>query len=194
MAITLRKEGLTFQEIADRIGSDKGGAQRMVMKYLRQITVGPAKELLEKELLALNDLVEEAMKAVREYVPVVYSGVAVHTALLTPEGYPVLTHEGIPMMHPLRDYSPMLAGISSCMRILERRQKLLGIEAPTRTIQSTENVQPIEFRVIDSTADLKQMKDKLAEATVAHPANQGTVETQGDTPTLTTPDDQTQAT
>lgn len=151
--INLRKEGLTFKEIAAQVGVDRSVAVRIVGTYLRKVITEPSQELLEKELLEVQNLYDAAMEAVRKFTPVISGGAVVQIPVMDAQGNPVKDANGGQEFVPMRDFSPMLMGVNTAVRLLEKKHKLLGLDAPQRIVNST-TMEPIEFRVIDSAAQL----------------------------------------
>lgn len=171
--INLRKAGHTFREIADTLKMDKSVAVRIVGTYLRKVITEPSQELLEKELLEVQNLYDAAMKAVRTFTPVISCGAVVQIPVMDSQGNPVKDANGGQEFVPMRDFSPMLMGVNTSVRLLEKKHKLLGLDAPQRIVNST-TMEPIEFRVIDSAEQLRgeiqELKKEVGEARRAlHP-------------------------
>lgn len=97
-ALTLRKEGKTFTEIAKELGyKSKQTAHEAVKRAIREIIREPAEDVIRLDLERLD-----AMWQVNY--------------LNAQAGDPV--------------------ALASCMRIMERRAKLLGLDAPTKVAET----------------------------------------------------------
>lgn len=115
-AARLRGRGLSYRAIAAELGVDVHTAHDAVDRALRAIVQEPAEQVRKLELDRLDRLYEAAISVLeREHVTVsqgkiIYKGDA-----------------------PLLDDGPVLQAIDRLLRIQERRAKLLGLDAATKT-------------------------------------------------------------
>lgn len=161
--IQMRMRGFTYKKIAEELHIAPPNASTVVKRYLRQVITEPSKQLLEKELLEIQELYNVAMEAVRTFTPVVVNGNVVQVPVLDAQGNAVLGIDNRPVIAPLRDYSPVLSGINTCVRLLDKKHRLLGLDEPQRLVGSSEPVEAITFRIVDSAAQIKELKDSVGE-------------------------------
>jgi transcriptional regulator with XRE-family HTH domain len=161
--LTLRLEGLTLEQIGDRMGVGKPTVSRVISNALAAHTREPAEELRALELARLDSLYAEALKAVRSFTPVLHNGRIVQIPVINSNGDTVNHPEtGQPLTCIAQDRQPVLAGIACAVRIGERRAKLLGLDAPVRGMQEVTisgNGQPDITHL--SVEDLEGIKQKL---------------------------------
>jgi AraC-like DNA-binding protein len=132
----LRLEGLTLEEIADHMGITSGTVQRIIANTLTTMVKGPADELRALELARCDELMEEAMQTVRAFHPLIANGKVVSAPMLDEQGRPVRNPEsGDVLTQVLEDKQPKLAAVACAIRVMERRARLLGLDAPTRAQQ-----------------------------------------------------------
>ena len=99
-ALKLRKEGRSFDEIAEELGySSRSHVWKAVTKRLQELTAEPATELVNLELLRLDEMWVEAYQR----------------ATSTGSRY----------------------AIDSCLKIMERRARFLGLDKPTKVAATT---------------------------------------------------------
>ncbi|WP_413102228.1 helix-turn-helix domain-containing protein [Streptomyces sp. Inha503] len=115
-AARLRARGMTYRTIAAELGMDVHSVHDAVKRALKEIVQEPAEDVRRMELERLDFLYEKAIEVLeREHVTVsqgkiIYQGDA-----------------------PLLDDGPVLQAIDRLLRIQERRAKLLGLDAATKT-------------------------------------------------------------
>lgn len=131
--LRLRLDGLTLAQIGDRLGIRADSVHDIITRALRSMTKEPAEELLNLELARLDSLYAEAMNAVRAFTPVLHNGKVVQIPVIDGNGQTVKDPGGQPLTCIAQDRQPVLAGIACAVRLLERRAKLLGLDAPVRT-------------------------------------------------------------
>lgn len=134
--LELRISGLTLEQIGERMGVGKGTVSRVISTALTAQTREPADELLSLELGRCDLLLNEAMQTVRAFHPLVCAGRVVRAPLLDKLGQPVLDPTtGEVMTGVVEDKAPKLAAVAAAVRVMERRAKLLGMDAPGRLQQ-----------------------------------------------------------
>lgn len=120
-ACRLRTTGLSYRAISDQLGY--GGATHArdgVERALAAVVAEPAEQLRTLELERLDALQAEAWAVMtREH--------------LTVSGGKIVMVEGPDGVEaPLGDDAPVLKAIDRIVKLMERRAKLLGLDAPTR--------------------------------------------------------------
>lgn len=131
--LRLRLDGLTLSQIGDRLGIRADSVHDIITRALRSMTKEPAEELLSLELARLDSLYAEAMNSVRAFTPVLHNGKVVQIPVIDSNGQAVKDPTtSQPLTCIAQDRQPVLAGIACAVRLLERRAKLLGLDAPIR--------------------------------------------------------------
>lgn len=124
-ACRLRTRGHSFQQIADTLGfTDRSLARRAVQRALAEVVHEAATEYVQVQLEQLDALTVEALRVLEGEHLVASAG----RLVLGPDG------------EPLVDGMPKLNAIDRLLRIMERRAKLLGLDAPTRHAVTTADV------------------------------------------------------
>lgn len=119
-AARLRAEGQSYEAIAHKLGfRHKESARRAVERALVDAVREPADELRQMELIRLDALWVEAVKVL-------------HTQHITVSNGKVVTIEGDGEPVPVPDDAPVLQAIDRLLKIMERRAKLLGLDAPAK--------------------------------------------------------------
>ena len=165
--LRLRLDGHTLQAIGDRLGIRADSVHDIITRALRSMTKEPAEELLNLELARLDSLYAEAMNSVRAFTPVLHNGKVVQIPVIDSNGQVVKDPEtGHPLTCIAQDRAPVLAGVATAVRLLERRAKLLGLDAPVRTqaqLTVTDDTESDLGRL--SFEELKQYHSLLEKAT-----------------------------
>lgn len=134
--MALRVQGLTLAQIGERMGVGTPTVSRVISNALAEHTREPAEELLTLELGRCDVLLSEAMQTVKAFHPLVSAGRVVSAPMLDNTGQPVRNPEtGDVLTRVLEDKAPKLAAIATAVRVLERRAKLLGLDAATKLQQ-----------------------------------------------------------
>jgi hypothetical protein len=134
--LKLRIDGLTLEQIGEKMGVGKGTVSRVISKALTAQQREPTEELLTLELGRCDFLLNEAMQTVRAFHPMVSAGRVVSAPMLNDNGEPVRNEAGDVLMRVLEDKVPKLAAIATAIRVMERRSKLLGLDAPIRALNT----------------------------------------------------------
>lgn len=148
-AARLRAEGKTYDHIANALGyHDRSAARKGVQRALLAVVQEAGDELRVLEVERLNRLVDTAWQ-VMERVHYAHS-----------QGRVVML-DGAPLL----DDGPTLAAMDRILKIMERRAKLLGLDAPQRH----------EVLTIDAIdAEIQRLDREFAEhAAGATPAEAG---------------------
>lgn len=115
-AVRLRADGHTYQTIADQLGyTDRSDARKAIERMIAFTVREPADEVRQMELIRLDSL---WMQAVR----------VLHAHHVTVSNGKVVTVNG----EPVPDDAPVLQAIDRLLKIMERRSKLLGLDAPAK--------------------------------------------------------------
>jgi hypothetical protein len=133
-AVELRRDGKSWQEIADLLGYDsKGGACKDVSRALQAAVADLALPLEEYRQLELDRLDAELERLGQMYATI--EAILERQHVTIQNGRIVLLNDS-----PVPDFGPVLAAADRLLKIEdsrrrngERRAKLLGLDAPTRT-------------------------------------------------------------
>lgn len=141
--INLRKAGKSWAEIAVELGHDSAATAFNDVKRARDANRSSLKETVEDErqtdLERLDGMLAEAWRVMESNHLAVSGG---NVVMVGPEGDE----------SPLLDDGPKLDAIRTLLRVLERRAKLLGTDAPTRVEAEG------ELRVVVEGVDVEGMK------------------------------------
>jgi len=134
--LSLRLEGKTLEQIGAQMNVGADTVHRVISRALTSVTKEPAEELLTLELGRCDVLLSEAMQTVKAFHPLVSAGRVVSAPMLTNQGEPIRNPEtGDVLTRVLEDKAPKLAAIATAVRVMERRAKLLGLDAATKLQQ-----------------------------------------------------------
>ncbi|MDQ2727993.1 MAG: hypothetical protein M3Y91_09065 [Actinomycetota bacterium] len=139
-ALNLRLAGCSYPEIARRLHyADKGRAHHAVGTALNRQPAEDAKAVRAMELARLDELLKVAW-------------VQLHTDhVLVSAGQIVRDNDGVALL----DHAGKLAGLDRVIRIMERRSRYLGVDAPVRRIIEVVDPQTIEARIAELEAELE---------------------------------------
>lgn len=138
-ACGLRNLGHTYDDIAKTLGFNDASAARKAVERALLLTVQePAAEQRAIQLARLDLLFREAWRVLKAEHLAVNNG----RVIMDPSN----------PEKPLADHGPVLAAISTVLKIEERRAKLLGLDAPTRVEAIT--VDMVEAEMVRLTAEL----------------------------------------
>lgn len=152
--LALRKAGMSFPEIAGRLGPKHGRPEgftqgyifKVYKKALESIVVENVHAVRKLELERLDEIQNEVMQVLKGFTPLVNQGRVVKAILEDANGNPVLDDEGNPVLVNLQDVNVKLSAATAALKIMERRAKLLGLDAPTKvaaTDPAGENAAPL---------------------------------------------------
>ena len=131
--LRLRLDGHTLQAIGDRLGIRADSVHDIITRALRDMTKEPAGQLLDLELARLDSLYVEAMNVLRSFTPLLHNGKIVQIPVINRDGEIVKDPEtGHPLACIAEDKAARLASIAAAVRVMERRAKLTGLDAPSR--------------------------------------------------------------
>ena len=133
-----RREGLSFPAIAFKLDMTQGYIYKLYKKALKAIIVEDVIEVRKMELERLDGLAQEITRTLKTFHPLVERGGIVYDTL-EQDGKPVLDEEGNAIRVKMEDFGPRLAAVDRALRIMERRAKLLGLDAPTKVAATNPN-------------------------------------------------------
>ncbi len=136
-AARLRADGHTYQQIADQLGfSHRDLARRSVERALAAVVREPAEELRHLELIRLDALwLQAAQVMTTEHITV-------------SQGRVVEGPDGL----PIKDDGPTLSAIDRLLKIMERRAKLVGLDAASKV--EVISVEDVDREIAKLTAEL----------------------------------------
>ena len=141
-AVELRRRHLNYRQIAAQMGwASPNAAYKAVQRGLADTQAEPNAAVREIELARLDDIARSFQRviAAKHYVVSAATGkVAVH-----PD-----TGE------PLTDHAPVIQACLALIRVMERRAKYLGLDAPTRKGVEVITADQIEARIAELEREL----------------------------------------
>lgn len=115
-AVELRRRHLTYQQIADELGfASKSSAYDAVRRGLADSVMETNDEVRQQELERLDDLARRAL-------------IVMTTKHYKVNGKEVVQHPQT--REPLIDDAPVLRAVETLLKVMERRARLLGLDAP----------------------------------------------------------------
>lgn len=131
--LRLRLDGLTLSQIGERLGIRADSVHDIITRALRSMTKEPAEELLNLELARLDSLYAEAMNVLRSFTPLLHNGKIIQIPVIDRNGEIVKDPDtGLPRTSLAEDKAARLAAVAAAVRVMERRSRLLGLDAPSR--------------------------------------------------------------
>jgi DNA-binding CsgD family transcriptional regulator len=131
--LRLRLDGHTLQAIGDRLGIRADSVHDIITRALRDMTQEPSGQLLSIELARLDSLYVEAMNVLRSFTPLLHNGKIVQIPVINRDGEIVKDPDtGHPLTCIAEDKAARLASIAAAVRVMERRAKLIGLDAPSK--------------------------------------------------------------
>lgn len=116
-AAHLRKQGATYQQIADHLGyTNRGSAHHAVMRTMAEVRKDAGEKLIAVEREELERLYEAAL----ELLETDHQAVAQGKAVYDDAGQPIY------------DAQPKIAAINAARQIRESYRKLLGLDQPAK--------------------------------------------------------------
>jgi hypothetical protein len=142
-ALTLRAAGASYRQIGQELGCSENRALRITQRALDRLVREPAEQVRQLELARLDQLWVEAYKVLRRSHPLVSNGrVVVHPT----------------SKQPLEDDGPTLSAIHTLLRIMERRARLLGLDAPTQKTVTVLSEDAIDQEIARLTSELHELE------------------------------------
>jgi hypothetical protein len=142
-ALELRLAGASYAQVGMALGVNRSRAYRIVMRALDRLIREPAEQVRQLELARLDQLWVEAYRVLRRQHPVISAG-------------KVVVHPDTGQ--PLEDPAPVLSAIDTLLRIMERRARLLGLDAPTQKTLTVLSEDVIDQEIARLTAELHELE------------------------------------
>jgi hypothetical protein len=159
-AAALRAKGWSFQRIADELGfASKGHAHDAVMRAFRDIPYEETEDARRLDLERLDRLIEQAWGVIERTHFTVSNGKVVRRFAgieRDEDGIERLDPDGkvIPVFEDVLDDGPILAGIREIRGLLERRAKITGYDAPSKSRIEVVTAGMIEEEIVRMEAEL----------------------------------------
>lgn len=159
--LAMRRDAMSFPQIAKQLGHTSPYVHKLYTKALKDIIKEDVESTRAIELMRLDKLYREATKVLDSFHPMVNSGEVVRDVIDDEIGQPVINPAtGNPVMVRLQDVGPRLAAIDRAVRIMDRRARLLGLDAPTRKEISGPDGKPIQTEDV-TTGAKTTLREKL---------------------------------
>ena len=136
----LRRDHVSFPQIGWILAQEEGReypytqgwVYKMYKRGLKQIIAEDVQEVRKMELARLDALQEEVLKVLHGFNPLVNRGTIVRDFLEDEKGNLILDESGEPIPVKLQDLSVKLNAVNAAVKLMERRARLLGLDAPTK--------------------------------------------------------------
>jgi hypothetical protein len=152
-AAGLRAKGWSYQRIANELGfASKGKAHDAVQRAFRDIPTEDGEEARRLDLERIDRLIEVAWGVMERLHLTVSDGRVVGRKIgveRDEDGIEILGPDGktVPVYEDILDDGPALAAIDRLNRLLERRAKILGYDAPAK--HEVRHIDVIDARLLD---------------------------------------------
>ena len=103
---------MTYREIGEHFGVNESSAYQMVQRAIADIPRESTEELVQLELMKLDRIERKAADIMEAF-------------------HPVVTMKGDVLNLP--DNAPVVQAMNTLLKVADRRARLLGLNAPTRT-------------------------------------------------------------
>ena len=127
-----RTKGRLFKDIAADLDIPEQYACSLYHKQMKKVIPEKVDQIRRIEDRRLDYVLNEAWKILDSEHLLIQQGRVVMVPLLH-EGFPVKDETGELIFVPAKDNGPKLAAIATILKISERRGKLWGTDAPTKT-------------------------------------------------------------
>jgi len=132
--LEMYRDNPNFTWIARELDLSPTYVIKLYRQALKSIIVDNVENHRKLELARLDKLHHKAMQVLEAFHPMVNAGQVVRDIIEDENGRPVLDPETEqPRTYRLIDQGPLLSAIDRLLRVSERRSKLLGLDAPTKT-------------------------------------------------------------
>jgi hypothetical protein len=131
-AADLRSLGYTYQMIADRMDVSVAAAHRMVDRAIQEIPTEGTEQVRKMELEKLDNLERRLIYIINQ------------PSYKTSTTGRVVEYEGKPVLDP----GPQVQAITAALRVIDKRAKLLGLDAPTKV--------ETEMTIYDGTGEVER--------------------------------------
>jgi hypothetical protein len=150
--VQLRLAGANFEEIGQQLGVSDTRAHQLWTDALDRTTKEPTDQWRELELQRLDQLQAAAAEVLQSTHHVIQTGKV------------VVDDQGRPYV----DHRPVLAAVNTLVRVMERRARLLGLDAPAR-VDTTVDGTLTTVDVIDR--EIERVERELAALDPDYPAD-----------------------
>ena len=161
--LALRKEGLSYPAIGEHLGKSQGYIYKTYQKALRCIIAEDVADIRKLELERLDELQRTLNQILTTFTPLVNQGRVVSDFLDDGNGNLIKDENGEPVRVKLQDLGPKLAAIAASLKVMERRAKLLGLDAPTKTALTNptgdKEAQLVQFYLPDNGRESNNQED-----------------------------------
>lgn len=140
-----RMKGTSFPKIAEGLGLTQGYVFKQYKLALKSAISEDVSQVRKMELARLDALQEEVIKVLRSFNPMVSAGRVVYDH--TDEEVEGEDGSMERVMVKLEDPKVKFDAINSALRIMDRRAKLLGLDAPVKAELSGPDGGPIQQQV-----------------------------------------------
>ena len=137
--LQLRRDGVSFPQIAEELGMTHGYIYSVYKKALKAIIFEDVESYRKLELQKIEALEHEVVKVLHAFHPYINDGRVVRDTKDNPDGTPVMDESGNVVTYKLQDLAPKLSAVDRAVKLMERRAKLLGLDAPTKVAPTNPN-------------------------------------------------------
>ena len=141
----LRLTGMNFSEIGAALGIRPQHAHEQHRRAMQRVIQEPAQEVRELEVRRLDDMLKKLNDDYHKFFPLVNSGQVVRDVMEDEDGEPIMKEDGRAVTYKLEDIGPRMAILDRMLKIMERRAKLLGLDAPVRRTLEGADGGPVKF-------------------------------------------------
>ena len=130
--LALRKEGLSFPQIAKRLDRTQGYIYKTYQASLKSIVIENIVEVRKLEIERLDELQIHITNVLKSFTPMLNQGQIVYDYIEDDYGNYILDEAGNRIRIKLQDYDIKMKAVAGALKIMERRARLLGLDAPTK--------------------------------------------------------------
>jgi hypothetical protein len=133
--LSMYRDNPNFSDIGRAMGFSPAYIRKLYKGALRTSVVDEVEDLRKVEIARLDKMYADAIKMYNAPHPLVNSGIVVRDVVDDPiTGQPLIDPEtGHLIRVRLQDTGPALAALAMALKISERRSRLMGMDAPTKT-------------------------------------------------------------
>lgn len=137
----LRRDNVSFPKIAAQLGPEfgkpegftQGWIYKLYKRALKNIIYEDVESVRKMELARLDELQHYIMQVLQGFQPLVNRGTIVVDFMEDEHGNMLKDEEGNPIPIKLQDVSVKLNAVNVAIKLMERRARILGLDAPTKT-------------------------------------------------------------
>lgn len=136
----LRRDNVSFPQIAQRLAVEENRPNPYTQGYIYKLYKRGLKEIIfedvdavrKMELARLDEMQNYIVQVLGSFQPLVNRGLIVVDYMEDEHGNVVKDEDGNPIPVKLQDVSVKLNAINTGIKIMERRARILGLDAPTK--------------------------------------------------------------